>query len=122
MTPEKRVEKTKKFYSTEGIPEEMKQALSFMRQWLNEDRKATPMVTARDLWHWLEKDYNNALIQYHQDLMSEVVEAERDRIFSCIEGLKTAKPYRSWLTTEYTNYKNILDMVQEELTQPNNPN
>lgn len=61
MTPDKRVEATKEFYSTEGIPEEMKQALSFMRQWLNEDRKATPMVTARDLWHWLEKDYNKAL-------------------------------------------------------------
>lgn len=47
------VEDIKAFYSTEGIPEETKQAISFMRQWLNEDRKATPLVTAKDLWHWI---------------------------------------------------------------------
>lgn len=57
MTHNTSDEEIVEFFSTEGIPEEMKLALSFMRQWLNEDRKATPMVTARDLWHWLDKDY-----------------------------------------------------------------
>jgi phosphoenolpyruvate carboxylase len=79
-TPEKSIdEKTKEFYSTESIPEEMKQALAFMRQWLNEDRKATPMVTARDLWHWLERDYN------------KVIEAERQKREDVLKSISCAE-------------------------------
>lgn len=79
---EKSVEESiKDFYSTESIPEEMKQAIAFMRQWLNEDRKATPMVTARDLWHWLEK----SLTTYRQDII-----AKRDEeIVESVKFIKT---------------------------------
>jgi len=32
----------------------MRQPIAFLRQWLNEDRKATPMVTNEEIWHWLK--------------------------------------------------------------------
>ena len=71
----KDIKETKEFYSTEGIPEHLKQPLSFMRQWLNEDRKATPMVTARDLWHWLEKAYTH----HYQAEVQRALETEKKR-------------------------------------------
>lgn len=53
--------KLQKHYSTEGIPPELIQSITFLRQWLNEDRKCTPMVTARDIWHWLDRDFTRAI-------------------------------------------------------------
>jgi hypothetical protein len=50
-------DKLKELYDTKGIPNGMKQAVSFLRQWLNEDRKCEPMVTTKELWHWLEEAY-----------------------------------------------------------------
>ena len=47
-------ESFKELYSTEGIPEELKQPLSDLRQWLNEDRKCDPMVTTQELYIWLK--------------------------------------------------------------------
>lgn len=40
----------------EDVPEHMKQPISFLRQWLNEDRKCTPMVTNTEIWSWLKID------------------------------------------------------------------
>ena len=38
------------------IPEQYKQPISFLRQWLNEDRitETNRMVSDENLWHWLE--------------------------------------------------------------------
>lgn len=97
------------FYSTECIPEEMKQALSFMRQWLNEDRKATPMVTARDLWHWLEKDYTHFQEQHEAKQRELLEEIEKREIVS----------YSSELySTEYANgYNQALDDIKTIATK-----
>lgn len=67
------VDGLKEFYSTDGIPEEMKQAISFMRQWLNEDRKATPMVTARDLWHWIGPTIHHQLQKAREETTEEII-------------------------------------------------
>ena len=32
--------------------------IGFLRQWLNEDRKCTPMVTNEDIKRWLTRDFN----------------------------------------------------------------
>jgi hypothetical protein len=42
-----------KLYSTDGIPDDMKQPISFLRQWLNEDRNCKPLVTNQEIWYWL---------------------------------------------------------------------
>lgn len=37
----------------DGVPSEMVQRINNLRQWLNEDRKCTPMVTNADILYWL---------------------------------------------------------------------
>ena len=110
ITPERSVEKMKEFYSTDSIPEEMKQALAFMRQWLNEDRKATPMVTARDLWHWLERDYNKA------------IEAERQKREEVVEALETIEKMCDGNNPAHEEIWHTAHSTLQTLTHPNNPN
>jgi len=46
-------------YDTTGIPEEFKKSIGFLRQWLNEDRHCTPMVTSKEIWVWFEEDFSS---------------------------------------------------------------
>lgn len=98
----------KEFYSTDGIPEEMKQALSFMRQWLNEDRKATPMVTARDLWHWLEKTHHQELQKARIEVLNDVLH----NIHHCADDLNDVR-------VQTTSYLKKLQSELDQLTRNN---
>lgn len=101
----------KEFYSTESIPEEMKQALSFLRQWLNEDRKATPMVTARDLWQWLEKDYKKTKDAEREKAVEEVLEGkyvidieDKRYVQNCL-----ATDNRKWIEPQFVKIKDAIE-------------
>jgi len=52
-------EHLEKLYSTTDIPSKFKKSIGFLRQWLNEDRHCNPLVTSKELWSWLEEDFNN---------------------------------------------------------------
>lgn len=109
------VDKMKEFYSTDAIPEEMKQALAFMRQWLNEDRKATPMVTARDLWHWLERDYNKARKQDFDDEEKAREGIKQGTFYGYDLVLMAPKDAVSDIINEHTLEQYIIDRYQSEL-------
>jgi len=38
----------------------MKQPISFLRQWLNEDRNCKPLVTNQEIWYWLNSSRDNS--------------------------------------------------------------